>query len=117
MITKVDKMVKQKNRSRSSFAHLTFVRIKFNSIGTVAGLFILIFFYFCTTQESYAQLIKDSLSQKKDHCNNLIVNGNFESGNTGFSSEYQYASDYIDHGKYTVTSDVNALNKNFISPS
>ena len=117
MITKVDKMIKQKNWDRCSFAHQTFVRIKFANIRIIPSLFILTFFYFFFANESYGQFIKDSLSLKNYDCNNLIINGNFESGNTGFSSEYQYASDYIDHGKYTVTSDVGALNKNFISPA
>lgn len=35
---------------------------------------------------------------------NLIINGNFDSGNTGFSSDYTYANPNTDGGQYSVVS-------------
>ncbi|HXA00669.1 MAG TPA: hypothetical protein VNW99_01705 [Cytophagaceae bacterium] len=110
-------MIKQKNSDRCSFARQTFADAKFNFNFSTPGLIMLLTLYSGFTQRCRAQALKDSVSLQKGHCKNLITNGNFESGNTGFSSEYQYVTDYIDHGKYTITTNVNALNKNFISPA
>lgn len=46
--------------------------------------------------------------------NNLITNGNFSQGNTGFSSSYTYnANSGLNEGVYTVTNNVNAWHPNF----
>ena len=36
-------------------------------------------------------------------CANLVVNGNFEAGNTGFSSAYRYGSSVFDFQQYAIT--------------
>jgi hypothetical protein len=110
-------MIKQKNSNRCSFIYQNFAEIRVSFNNSIPCLFFLLIFYSCFVQESHAQPLNDSVSMKKNNCKNLIINGDFESGNTSFSSEYQYVSDYIDHGKYTITTNVNALNKNFISPA
>jgi hypothetical protein len=110
-------MIKQKNSNRCSLAHQAFVKQKFNFNYCLFCFFILIAIHSSYAQRAHAQELKDSVPVLKEFCKNLVNNGDFESGNAGFSSEYQYAENYIDHGKYTITSDVNALNKNFISPA
>jgi len=47
---------------------------------------------------------------------NLIINGDFEAGNINFTSEYDYITDTIFHGHYTVTNNVHELNFRLKSP-
>jgi hypothetical protein len=47
---------------------------------------------------------------------NLISNGDFEKGNEGFNSEYNYITDTIYHGHYTITSNIHELNYKLTSP-
>ncbi len=48
---------------------------------------------------------------------NLIVNGNFESGNTGFISDYAYSSGgNCCEGQYTVRAVGNTFNGSFVNP-
>ncbi|MBX3256853.1 MAG: gliding motility-associated C-terminal domain-containing protein [Chitinophagaceae bacterium] len=46
---------------------------------------------------------------------NIITNGNFSAGNTGFTSEYNYASANITEGQYFVGTNPQAWNVNFKS--
>ncbi|MBX3485245.1 PEPxxWA-CTERM sorting domain-containing protein [Phenylobacterium sp.] len=48
------------------------------------------------------------------HAANLITNGDFEAGNTGFSSDYLFTSNGLPAKTYTVTDDPNDFNANFI---
>jgi gliding motility-associated-like protein len=46
--------------------------------------------------------------------NNLVINGDFSSGNSGFSSSYLYnANDLWDVSTYTVTTNANSVHSNF----
>lgn len=52
------------------------------------------------------------------HAQNLVANGDFEAGNTGFTSDYGYApSVNTDEGQYTVRTDTTPWNDNFVSAS
>lgn len=47
---------------------------------------------------------------------NLVINGNFESGNTGFTSNYGFSpASNTDEGQYTVRTDPYPWNPNFVS--
>lgn len=46
---------------------------------------------------------------------NLVTNGDFEAGNTGFTSDYTFTSNGLPAKTYTVTGDPNDFNANFIS--
>lgn len=48
---------------------------------------------------------------------NLISNGDFEQGNAGFTSEYEYVKDTIWHGHYTITKNISEQNKNLFPPA
>ncbi|MFL5728244.1 MAG: hypothetical protein ACJ75J_02050 [Cytophagaceae bacterium] len=100
-------MIQQKNKRRpydpsspSSILLLIFT-----------GLISLFSFIQCQAQSL------DSLSSGKSFCHNMLSNGDFESGNTGFSSDYLFAPDYIDHGRYTITKDIHALDSASVSPA
>ncbi|MDI9364737.1 MAG: gliding motility-associated C-terminal domain-containing protein [Flavobacterium sp.] len=47
--------------------------------------------------------------------NNLVVNGNFTQGNTGFTSSYNYASVNVTEGQYFVGSNPNAWNSGTVA--
>lgn len=47
--------------------------------------------------------------------NNLVVNGDFESGNTGFTSDYDFTTtDLVPEGTYSVVTDPNPLHPSFV---
>ncbi|MBL8556496.1 MAG: PEP-CTERM sorting domain-containing protein [Phenylobacterium sp.] len=48
------------------------------------------------------------------HAANLVTNGDFEAGNTGFSSAYTFSSNGLPAKTYTVTDDPYDFNANFI---
>ena len=45
---------------------------------------------------------------------NLVTNGDFESGNTGFSSDYIFSSDLGPEGRYSVVSDASDVHPSFM---
>jgi outer membrane protein OmpA-like peptidoglycan-associated protein len=47
---------------------------------------------------------------------NLVVNGNFENGNKGFTSDFIYSRENLKPGEYTVTDRASALNADYKNP-
>jgi outer membrane protein OmpA-like peptidoglycan-associated protein len=47
---------------------------------------------------------------------NLVVNGDFENGNKGFSSDFIYSPENLKPGEYTVTDKASALNSDYKNP-
>ncbi|MEI7727770.1 MAG: hypothetical protein WCK09_21875, partial [Bacteroidota bacterium] len=46
---------------------------------------------------------------------NLVTNGDFELGNTGFTSGYTYSSDLVPEGRYAVVADPHSVHPSFIN--
>lgn len=45
---------------------------------------------------------------------NLVANGNFSFGNTGFTSDYGYSTNLFGEGLYSVVTDANTVHPNFV---
>lgn len=58
----------------------------------------------------------NAILDSNNQVQNLILNGDFEAGNVNFSSEYDYITDTIFHGHYTVTDNIHLLNFRLKSP-
>jgi outer membrane protein OmpA-like peptidoglycan-associated protein len=59
-------------------------------------------------------LLSGSISAQSNK--NLVVNGNFENGTKGFSSEYQYSKNSLVPGCFSITHYAPALNRDYKNP-
>ncbi len=70
------------------------------------GILLILFFLLLHPQHIFAQTNT-----------NIIPNGSFESGNTGFESSFQHSSAAVPPGYYTITDQASYHNKDFKDPA
>ncbi len=63
-------------------------------------------------------ILSDLLAQKTPPREyDLVINGDFEEGNKGFTSDFMYGRQSAEPGQYSITSNAGALNADFRSPT
>jgi hypothetical protein len=76
---------------------------------TKRGLFLIILII--TIRTGFAQKVQEEIEYP-----NLVKNGDFESGATGFKSDFIYTDTSFNPGYYTITENINRYGPDFLNP-